>query len=101
MAGEIDLVVDHLSRLEHKVDRLNDAVIALARVEEQIITLFRQFGGLQTSLTKLSERIAALERSAYGYGLAARWAERIMIVVITALLGPILKKFIDTHFMGG
>lgn len=100
MTSEVSLVVDHLSRLERKVDKLNDAVIALARVEEQTITLFKQLEGLQTNFTKLSERIAALERSAYGYGLAARWAERILIVVITALVGPMLKRFIDANFMG-
>ena len=33
-----------LSRIEGKLDKLSDAVIALARMEERMVTLFNRMG---------------------------------------------------------
>lgn len=51
---------DRLDRIERKLDRLSEAVVAIARTEEQIATLFGHFRTVETHITQQSDDIKLL-----------------------------------------
>lgn len=63
---------DRLDRIETKVDKLAEAVISLARMEERMVTLFKRMDAYDAAQSKISDRIASLEKhtvvgSVWGY----------------------------------
>lgn len=48
-------------RMENKIDRLSDAVVQLARVEERLITLFTRMDKYEETNIKLEQRVDTLE----------------------------------------
>lgn len=55
---------DRLARIESKLDKLSDAVVAIARTEEQIATIFTMQKAAETRLDTYSKELQAVrERS--------------------------------------
>lgn len=52
-----------LDRIEFKIDKLAEAVIAIARAEEKIIALDRSNSSLVSSYIKLEERLSDVENN--------------------------------------
>lgn len=75
---------DRLSRIENKLDKLAEAVVSLARMEERMITLFNRMNKYEDRQDDLEVRIDSVEKSAIRNGHTLRFAERIFWVVITA-----------------
>jgi len=75
---------DRLSRIENKLDKLAEAVVSLARMEERMITLFNRMDKYEERQGDLEERIEGVEKSAIKNNHTLRFAERIFWVVITA-----------------
>lgn len=80
-----------LSRIEGKLDRLADAVVTLARVEERMVTLFRRLDGSDEALRDLQERLAALERQDIGRGQFFRAVDKLAWLLIGAAVAIIAK----------
>lgn len=80
-----------LSRIEGKLDRLADAVVTLARVEERMVTLFRRLDGSDEALRDLQERLAALERQDIGRGQFFRVVDKLAWLLIGAAVAIIAK----------
>ncbi|WP_353429259.1 hypothetical protein [Paracoccus denitrificans] len=57
-----------LERLEAKVDRMSDAIVSLARMEERMVTLFNRMDRYDTEQREVIKRVAELERVAIGRG---------------------------------
>lgn len=75
------------SRLETKVDRIQEAIVSLARMEERLITLFKRIDAADVELREARGRIAELERTTHGRGAFFRWADRIGVALVGALIG--------------
>lgn len=80
-----------LARIENKLDRLADAVVSLARMEERMVTLFRRTDGNDDKLRELEQRIAALERLDVGRGHFFRVVDKIAWLVIGAAVAMLAK----------
>lgn len=80
-----------LARIENKLDRLADAVVSLARMEERMVTLFRRTDGNDDKLRELEQRIAALERLDVGRGHFFRVVDKIAWLVIGAAVATLIK----------
>ena len=50
-----------LSRIESKLDKLADAVVSLARMEERMLTLFKRIDHYEERQQKIEERVTEIE----------------------------------------
>lgn len=87
---------DRLVRIEDKLDKLSDAVIAIARTEEQITTIFSQQRAFETKLNNHEVEIKGLRERAHD--------TTNKVIVLAATVGKIdkiEKDFVelkmDTH----
>lgn len=55
-----------LSRIESKLDKLADAVVSLARMEERMLTLFKRIEQYEDRQQKLEDRVTEIEKDDAG-----------------------------------
>lgn len=75
-----------LSRIEDKLDKLAEAVVSLARMEERMVTLFNRMGKYEERQDGLEARIDEVEDANIKNGATLRFAERVFWVVTTAAI---------------
>ena len=68
---------ERLSRMETKIDKLSEAVVAMARMEERMITVFKRLDMSDDAWKKYDDRINEIERKAIIRGQKIAFAERI------------------------
>lgn len=73
-----------LERIEKKLDQVGDAIVALARMEERMITLFKRMDALDQEQTHHGRRLTVVEGKVGSNGQSLRFAERIFWIVVTA-----------------
>jgi hypothetical protein len=73
-----------LERIEKKLDQMGEAIVALARMEERMITLFKRMDNLDQEQTQHSRRITLVENKVGSNGQSLRFAERVFWIVVTA-----------------
>jgi len=73
-----------LERIEKKLDQVGDAIVALARMEERMITLFKRMDTLDHEQTHHGRRLTVVEGKVGSNGQSLRFAERIFWIVVTA-----------------
>lgn len=54
---------DRLTRIETKLDKLADAMISMARMEEKMITLFKRMDKYDEGQSKFDNRLQAIEKN--------------------------------------
>ena len=75
-----------LERIEAKLDSVGEALVALARLDERMITLFRRMDGLDNQQDKQSNRLVKLEGNVGSNGASLRFAERVFWIVLAAVV---------------
>ena len=85
-----------LERLEAKVDRMSDAIVSLARMEERMVTLFNRMDRYDADQREVTKRVAELERVAIGRGPFFRWADRL-----GAALVMLAAAYLFNQWVGG
>ena len=55
---------DRLTRMEDKLDKLSEAVLAIARMEERMLTVFKRLENVDGSIKKMDDRIDEMEKQA-------------------------------------
>lgn len=78
---------DRLTRMEDKLDKLSEAVLAIARMEEQMLTVFKRLENVDTSIKKMDDRIDDMEKQAITKGQKIAFAERIFWMILTGAVG--------------
>lgn len=78
---------DRLHRVEAKIDKLQDAVIALARVEEQLVTVFNRQSSIESKVNGLDDKVDRMVESLAN----ARSVERVVWIFIAAAIGATVK----------
>jgi hypothetical protein len=73
-----------LDRIEQKLDKLADAVVSLARMEERMLTLFKRMDSHDGRITKTEEDIDDLKGRVGTNGQALRFAERVFWILLAA-----------------
>ena len=79
---------DRLSRLEDKIDLLQEAVIKLARVEERIVTVFNR----QSDIDRKVDRIEA-EVHELSLKMGSRYSERIFWILFATIAAALSNYF--------
>lgn len=75
-----------LERIEKKLDQVGDAIVALARMEERMITLFKRMDALDADQSSHNRRLTLVESRVGSNGQALRFAERVFWIVVTGAI---------------
>ena len=67
---------NRLSRMEEKLDKLSEAVISMARIEERMIFVFKQLDRVDKGFNKSDKRMDELEQTSIRRGQNIAFAER-------------------------
>tara|TARA_R110000796_G_scaffold42012_9_gene104162 strand:+ start:2843 stop:3088 length:246 start_codon:yes stop_codon:yes gene_type:complete len=70
---------DRLSRVEAKIDTLQEAIVSLARVEERLSTVFTRQASIESKINFLDEKMQRLTTK-----IDNRFGERIFWIIIVA-----------------
>jgi hypothetical protein len=73
-----------LERIEKKLDEVGQAIVALARMEERMITLFKRMDTLDQEQALQGRRLQLVEGKVGNNGQMLRFAERVFWIVVTA-----------------
>jgi hypothetical protein len=83
-----------LSRIEEKLDKLADAVVSLARMEERMLTIFKRIEVYETKQEDLVERVSAIELQEAGKNSIYRILDKFTWLAIGAMFA------FATHYFG-
>ena len=78
---------ERLTRMEDKIDKLSEAVLAIARMEERMLTVFKRLENVDANLKKMDDRIDDMEKQAIARGQKIAFAERLFWMVCTGAVG--------------
>ena len=78
---------DRLHRVEAKIDKLQEAVISLARVEEQLVTVFNRQSSIESKVNGLDDKVDRLSESV----IKGKSVERIVWLVVAASIGAAFR----------
>tara|TARA_R110000823_G_scaffold314856_1_gene444828 strand:- start:868 stop:1140 length:273 start_codon:yes stop_codon:yes gene_type:complete len=73
-----------LARIEAKLDQMGEAIVALARVEERMVTLFARLDAIDNDRAAQGKRLVAVEEKTGNNGQSLRFAERVFWIVVAA-----------------
>jgi hypothetical protein len=83
-----------LSRIEEKLDKLADAVVSLARMEERMLTLFKRIEHYEDRQQKIEDRVSDIEKEDAGKNSIFRAVDKISWLLIGAALTYVI------HYLG-
>lgn len=84
-----------LSRIEEKLDKLADAVVSLARMEERMLTIFKRIEIYETKQAQLEQRVSDIEIQDAGKNSIYRIVDKALWLVVgiaIAFFFDLLKK---------
>jgi hypothetical protein len=84
-----------LGRIEEKLDKLADAVVSLARMEERMLTLFKRIEQYENRQERIEERVADLEMEDAGKNSVIRVIEKLTWLIVgiaLAFFTDLLKR---------
>jgi len=84
-----------LEKIEEKLDRLADAVVSIARIEERVATVLRQNDRFFIRMDKIEQRLDDVESQSDVNSNTERFIERFMWIVVAAGIG-LLVYFLRT-----
>ena len=67
---------NRMSRMEEKLDKLSEAVISMARIEDRMISVFKRLDRVDESFNKSDKRMGELEQTSIKRGQTIAFAER-------------------------
>jgi len=82
-----------LDRIEDKIDKLSDAMISLARAEEKLIAIEKNNHANFERMNRFSQKLDDIDKKVEDNSHTVRIVNRITMVVVTALIGALIKFF--------
>lgn len=82
---------DRLGRIEGKLDKLAEAVVSLARMEERMVTLFKRMDKYDLAQSDLDTRLSEMEKGTIKRSVWERTFEKGFWIVFGAGVAYILK----------
>ena len=78
---------ERLCRMEDKLDKLSEAVVEMARMEERLLTIFKRFEHMGAAFKKYDDRVDEIEKQALIRGQKIAFAERLFWMVVIGAVG--------------
>ena len=82
-----DLQDQRLEKIEQKIDRLADAVVSIARIEERVATVLKQNDRFFIRMDKMEERVDAVENNSNLNTRSFSFVERFLWVCVSSGVG--------------
>ena len=79
--------VQRLKRMQDKLDKLSEAVVEMARMEERLLTIFKRLEHMDSAFKKYDDRVDEIEKQALIKGQKIAFAERLFWMVVTGAVG--------------
>jgi len=76
-----------LVKIEDKLDKLSESVVAIARIEERVITVLKHIDRFFIRLDRLEERVDVVEIETASQKKALSFTERFFWIIITTGVG--------------
>ena len=83
-------VSNRLEKLETKIDRLSDAVIAIARIEERVTTVLKQNDRFIARMDRLEDRVEIVEQKAIVNSKGISTFERAFWIILSGIVSIIV-----------
>lgn len=83
MVPEISQVINRLDRFESKIDKLSDAVLTIARVEERQSQHGKTMERIWGAMEVINARVAALESASDSMVSKVSFGERVWWIILT------------------
>lgn len=77
---------DRLVRIEEKLDKMSEAIVSLARMEERMITLFKRMDTYDNQQASLGERVTKVEVTQANSDGSNKWVDRVIVAIITGAI---------------
>ena len=74
---------NRLSRIEEKLDKLFEAVISMARIEDRMISVFKRLDRVDEGFNNSDKLIQKLEQTNIKLGQIIGFSERLFWVILT------------------
>lgn len=84
---------NRLARIEEKLDKLADAVVSLARMEERMITLFKRMDTYERRQDSLEGRVAEVEKTSVSRGAVYRLIDKMAWLAIGGITAVIIERW--------
>lgn len=78
-----------LDRIEAKIDKLSETVVALARVEEKVNSLEKESERTNDRLQKIDERLEAVEAKAGTNDVTVKVVNKLFWLLLTTAVGAL------------
>jgi len=88
-----DPITHRLETLETKIDKLSDAVIAIARIEERVTTVLKQNDRFIARMDRLENRVEIVEQKAIVDSKGVSMFVRAFWVVCVGIISIIVYTF--------
>jgi hypothetical protein len=82
-----------LARIESKLDKLSDAVVSLARMEERMLTLFKRMDKYEATQSALEERVIEVEKVSISRGAVFRIIDKATWIVVGIVVALVIEMF--------
>ena len=76
-----------LCRMETKLDKLSEAIVEMARMEERLLTIFKRLEHMDSAFKKYDDRVDEIEKQALIRGQKIAFAERLLWMLVTGAVG--------------
>lgn len=84
-----------LSRIELKLDKLSDAVVSLARMEERMLTLFKRMDSYDQKQIILENRVMEVEKVSISRGAIFRLVDKMVWLIVGLIIAIVAEMFIN------
>lgn len=89
----VETQAKRLDRIEEKIDRLADAMIALARAEEKLIAIEKNNHANMERMNRFSMKLDDIEKKVDDNARTVHIINKIALIVGTGLVGGLIKLF--------
>lgn len=81
----------HVEGVKQELDKVGDALVTLARLDERLVTLFKRMDGHMEEIKGLTNRVSVLEKTHVAGGVWGYIGEKLLWIVIGGSIAWIVK----------
>jgi predicted nuclease with TOPRIM domain len=88
-----DDVSNRLDKLDGKIDKLSEAIVAIARIEERVTTVLKQNDRFILRMDRLEDRVEIVEQKAIVNTKGVSMFERAFWIIFAGIVSIIVYTF--------
>jgi len=89
-----DMSEDRLLRIEDKIDKLSEAMVAIARTEEKLVSMEQKYSAQYDRMNKFSEKLDKLESITTQNSQTVTTINKLFWIALIAVAGAIATNIL-------